>query len=210
MKSVKLICLLLSLSVFANAHVALDNPVGGEEVNPGDIIIIEWHVVITHTQDNWDLQYTTDGGQTWIDIAMDLPNSQLTYTWTVPDVITSEAKVRIVMDNVGANYSDVSDVFAIGTAITAVDERLINNNVIVFPNPFSISTTFQIQLDYPAEVDLRIFDQIGRQVYSNQFYANQQGLKSISWTPEEQPTGIYYYRLLANEESSSGKIYLQR
>lgn len=210
MKSVKLICLLLLFSVFANAHVVLDNPVGGEELNGGEIIIIEWHVTIAHTQDNWDLQYSTDGGLSWIDIVLDLPNSQLAYAWTVPDVMTIQAQVRVIMDNVGTNYTDVSDVFTIGSTITALDENLLNNKVSIFPNPFSISTTFQVQLDYPADIALKIFDQTGQQVYSYQVYSGHQGNNTIKWNPENQSAGIYYFRLLTNEESSSGKIYLQR
>jgi hypothetical protein len=156
------------------------------------------------------LQYSTDGGMSWIDIALDLPNSELSYTWTIPDVITSEAQVKIIMDNTGADYEDESDLFGIGTTITSLNERLLNNSVNVFPNPFSISTTFQVHLDTPAKVDLRIFNQIGRQIYSNQVYINQQGIRSIHWNPKNQSAGIYYYKLLADKESSSGKIYLRR
>ena len=101
---IKLLCLLLLLSPLAKAHITLDNPVGGEQLSPGDVIVIEWHITQTHPQNNWDLYYSTDGGASWLELAIDLSVSQLSYVWTVPDLITAQAKVKIVMDNEGTLF----------------------------------------------------------------------------------------------------------
>lgn len=96
------------------AHVVLDSPVGEENYDPGQTVNIKWHLRIAHPQDNWDLFFSTDGGSTWQELALDLPVTQLSYSWTAPDIETSQAKIKIVMDNVGANYEAESNNFSIG------------------------------------------------------------------------------------------------
>ncbi|RLD22810.1 MAG: hypothetical protein DRI71_07030 [Bacteroidetes bacterium] len=211
MKKLKLLWLLLLLSIVVKAHVTLDNPSGGENVNPGDIIVIEWHVTQTHPQNNWDLYYSTDGGKSWLDLAVDLSISQMSYAWTTPDIETAQAKIKIVMDNVGTNYEDASGVFGIGTGvITAIDENHLSNPVNVFPNPFSFEAKFQVQLNSLSDISLQIFNQTGRQVYNALFYEQDQGMTSLRWQPAALPSGIYYYKIDTESKSISGKIILNR
>lgn len=98
-----------------SAHVALDSPNGGEELEVGSTFTIEWHVVIQHNQLNWDLSYSTSGaGGPWIDIAVDLPvgdpsmGSMHSYEWTVPDDLSDQVRVRVIQDNSSVDYSDLS------------------------------------------------------------------------------------------------------
>jgi len=114
MKTLTKWLLLLFISSNSFAHVKLDNPVGGEKYDPNEIVIIKWHILISHPQNNWDLYFSEDGGVTWQDLGIDLPVSQLTFTWTVPDIMTSHAKIKIVMDNVVDNYESISEEFSIG------------------------------------------------------------------------------------------------
>ena len=96
-----------------SAHVYLDYPQGGESFPAFTIITIQWHIAIPHEQLNWDLLFSTDGGNTWEPIQMDLPVSQLTYTWVVPDISTSLARISIIQDNVDMDYQDESMDFTI-------------------------------------------------------------------------------------------------
>ncbi len=106
----------------ARAHVILDLPNGGEELEVGSMYTIQWHIVIQHNQLNWDLWYSTTGSNgPWTVIAMDLPpgsfavGSVHTYDWTVPDDQDDSVWVRVRMDNAGTDYFDVSDApFSIG------------------------------------------------------------------------------------------------
>ncbi len=100
----------------ASAHVALDSPNGGEQLAVGSTVTIHWHVVIGHTQLDWDLYYSTTGPDgPWIAIALDLPvgngstGAAHTYDWTVPDDPSNQVRVRVVQDNSGFDYEDVSD-----------------------------------------------------------------------------------------------------
>ena len=83
----------------AHGHVALDNPGGGETFYYGQTVVIQWHIVIEHDTENWDLYFSSDGGENWEPIELDIPFEQLTYSWTVPELPTTEGVVRIVQDN---------------------------------------------------------------------------------------------------------------
>ena len=107
------ISLMALLPSSIKAHVALDYPVGGETFIVGQTITIEWHIVAPHEQLNWDLFYSMDGGDTWDTIQLDIPTSNLSYEWVIPNNLTSIAQIQIFQDNVGQNYLDVSMDFTI-------------------------------------------------------------------------------------------------
>lgn len=103
-------------AVPASAHVVLDAPNGGEELEVGSVFTVTWHIQIAHNLQNWDLWYSTDGTNgPWISIAQDLPagsgqaGSVHTYDWTIPDVVDDSVWVRVRMDNSATDYFDVSN-----------------------------------------------------------------------------------------------------
>ena len=128
------LCIIVGNGV-ARAHVALDEPNGGEGLEAGSTFTITWHVIIQHDLQNWDLWYSTTGANgPWIAIAMDLPagdpsgGSVHTYEWTIPDAVTDRARVRVRQDNSGTDYYDISDGnFAIVPAAASCPEDLDGN-----------------------------------------------------------------------------------
>ena len=80
---------LLGHAYHSRAHVALDYPQGGETFTVGQTIVIEWHIVAPHNTLNWDLFFSVDGGETWDTLQMDIPTSQLSYEWLIPDSLTT-------------------------------------------------------------------------------------------------------------------------
>jgi hypothetical protein len=100
----------------ALAHVELDAPNGGETLVIGESYEVVWSVLIQHDTINWDLFYSveSDNGP-WEPIALDLPPGDIgpgavhSFDWLVPDTPADEAWVRVVMDNTGFDYEDVSD-----------------------------------------------------------------------------------------------------
>ncbi|MEE9293479.1 MAG: DUF4215 domain-containing protein [Phycisphaerae bacterium] len=100
----------------ARGHVILNDPNGGEALEVGSVSTIEWQIQITHSLQNWDLWYSTTGpGGPWIEIAMDMSpgnpaaGSVHSYEWTIPDTPSNQTRVRVRMDNSGADYYDESD-----------------------------------------------------------------------------------------------------
>ena len=111
--AIMIFTLTLGLGKLAVAHVALDYPTGEETFTQGDSIDIQWHILIPHDLQNWDLYFSDNGGTTWQTIALDLPPAQLDYTWEVPSPTTGQGRIRIYMDNSGTDYEDQSGDFTI-------------------------------------------------------------------------------------------------
>ena len=110
-----IIALIQCYSYALMAHVMLDYPVGGETFNWGETVNIQWHITIPHTTINWDLYFSSDGGATWAAIQLNIPTSQLSYNWVVPDTLTSMARIKIFMDNADQDmdYVDISPFFTL-------------------------------------------------------------------------------------------------
>ncbi|HUR31537.1 MAG TPA: T9SS type A sorting domain-containing protein [Saprospiraceae bacterium] len=117
----KIICIILlqGLALNSFAHVVLDYPQGGETFQANTLVTIEWHIAVPHNQLNWDLLFSTDGGNTWEPLQLDLPVSQLSYVWVVPNIGTAFARISIIQDNSEQNYQDESMSFTIVPGSTA-------------------------------------------------------------------------------------------
>lgn len=96
------------------AHCALDYPQGGESFIAGNIVFIEWSIVIPHDTENWDLYISYDAGENWNPLILNLPVDQFTFMWDVPYIASEQVKIRVVMDNImDIDYTDESDNFTI-------------------------------------------------------------------------------------------------
>jgi type IX secretion system substrate protein len=111
----RIACIVL-IQLYASAlfaHVEIDYPQGGETLISGSTITIQWHIAIPHDQLNWDILFSPDGGATWEFIQMDLPVSNLSYQWVIPNIVTSQARISVIQDNNGMDYQDESMNFSI-------------------------------------------------------------------------------------------------
>ncbi len=108
-----------TLAVFvasADAHIRVITPNGGEQLDVGSTVTVEWTIIIQHNQLNWDMWYSTTGPDgPWIEVAVDLPagnfsqGSVHSYEWTIPDTVSNDVYVRVRMDNSGTDYYDKND-----------------------------------------------------------------------------------------------------
>ncbi|MEE9130145.1 MAG: hypothetical protein V3T84_09015 [Phycisphaerales bacterium] len=145
----------------ARAHVRLDLPNGGEELEVGSIYTIQWTILIQHNQLNWDLWYSTTGSNgPWIEIAMDLPpgsfapGSVHTYDWTVPDDPDDSVWVRVRMDNSGTDYFDVSNApFSIVPAPVACPWDIDGDGTVGAVDLLSLLTSWGPCKGCPADFD---------------------------------------------------------
>ncbi len=203
----------------AAAHVALDYPVGGETFLVGETVEVQWHVVIPHDQENWDLYWSSDGGATWETIELDLPVEQLTYLWTVPDVITQQGRVKIYMDNTGTDYEDSSGDFTIQQGAPATDPHGDSPESpalhVSHPNPFNQKTAISYELPAAAGVDLAIYTRSGRRVRTLLSAQQSAGHHAILWDGRDEmgsrlPGGAYVCRLTVGTFTEAQEILLLR
>jgi len=204
--------LLFSNNIFS--HVILDYPNGGEIFQAGEVMTIQWHPSIYHGPANWDLFFSSDGGSTWTAIVLDLPETQLNHDWIVPNITTDSGRVQVVQDNAtGQDYSAASGNFTINAA-TGINEDMNHTvNFILFsayPNPFNPATTIEFTLPQASEVTLKIFNILGEEVATLLSASLLAGSHSAKWDASKFPSGVYFYRLEAQDYIETRKIILVR
>ncbi len=148
--------------------------------------------------------------------------------WMMVSDISEDGTVRIAAIGSEALSSDgvvatininVPETF---TAFTLSGEGAVNNNTISaiddvelleipdtfaldgnYPNPFNPTTTIQFDLPETAEVEIHVFDMIGRQVMSTPAQTFGAGAKrSVQVNASQLASGSYFYRIVAKMKSS--------
>lgn len=80
-----------------------------------------------------------------------------------------------------------------------------------YPNPFTESTTLPFELSEPGEVDLAVYDILGREVARRDLGSLPAGSHSERWyAPAGLPAGAYLLRLTAGEATLMRRVSLLR
>jgi hypothetical protein len=102
---------------FLEDEVTLTYPIGGESMVSAETQRIYWDSY-GNTSGTFDLSYSTDNGSTWISIVTGLSNATRFYDWTVPNLITGTAKVKV-------ERGAITDESAEGFSIIDIPNNLI-------------------------------------------------------------------------------------
>jgi hypothetical protein len=77
-----------------------------------------------------------------------------------------------------------------------------------YPNPFNPETTIKFTLPQRSRVKLEIFDSLGRIISTLVNSDLDAGSYHYNWNGTNYASGVYFYRLTANDFSSSKKLIL--
>ncbi|MHB8930875.1 MAG: Kelch repeat-containing protein [Melioribacteraceae bacterium] len=82
-----------------------------------------------------------------------------------------------------------------------------------FPNPFNPSTIISYQVSAVCQVQLKVFDSIGREITELVNEEKTPGKYQVSWNGEDKngnsvPSGIYFYRMTTGNYSLTKKMIL--
>jgi len=100
----------LGLSINPPASITVTSPNGGERLSAGDIYKIKW--TSAYLVGNVKIRYSTDNGSNWHTVISSTVNDGV-YSWRVPNVSSTQCRVRI-NDAADETPSDISDkVFSI-------------------------------------------------------------------------------------------------
>jgi len=80
----------------------------------------------------------------------------------------------------------------------------------IIPNPLSAFTTFEIGITNVAYVSLKIYNTKGEQVATVLSDEMAPGTYTVSWTPENLESGVYYVQLNAGMNSKTKKLVIIR
>jgi hypothetical protein len=83
--------------------------------------------------------------------------------------------------------------------------RIDDVRVTVFPNPTAENFSVKVELDQNAEVEISVFNAIGKVIYFSKEAGNQGTyVKAILF--DEQPAGIYFVNVKAGEIKSIERL----
>lgn len=79
-----------------------------------------------------------------------------------------------------------------------------------YPNPFNSSTTIRYNLPNESPVTIDIYDILGRKVQTLLDVKKQAGQHQVNWNADGLPSGAYFARLRAGEQSQTMKMILMK
>jgi len=85
------------------------------------------------------------------------------------------------------------------------DEYLLSQN---YPNPFNPITNIKFQLPEPGIVKLTVFDMLGREIETLVNENLNAGTYNVDWNAARYSSGVYFYKLQADEFAEIKKMIL--
>ena len=147
-------------------------------------------------------------GDVWIIDISDLPNC-----YEVGKYITPGWASQIYFDSGYIYIADRSSVMIFRFNPTDIDDDFselpsgfaLGQN---YPNPFNACTEIQFDLKSAADVQLTVYDILGRYIESLMNSYRPAGSYNIIWDAADLPSGVYFYKLQAGNFSESRKCLL--
>jgi hypothetical protein len=109
---------------------------------------------------------------------------------------------------IAEHYTDVlADIDYCGSPTRVDDDFIIFNDFVLYqnyPNPFNPVTIIKYDIPVPGNIELKIYDILGREVMSLVNNERREiGRYEVQFNASNLPSGVYIYRLHANDYVSS-------
>lgn len=130
----------------------------------------------------------------------------LTLHFTLPDDDRKEGGT-LQLTNFTANEKDLTASVSSGEQLlgTLPEKYVLGNN---YPNPFNPSTTIEFSLPERADVQLNVFNIIGKKVATLVSEELQAGEHTVRFDASQLSSGMYFYRIQAGDFVSTQKMML--
>jgi len=191
-------------------------PNGGESWLENSVQNITWTAADNVGVTSLTLEYSTNGGSSWLPIASGEANDG-TYAWTVPSGVSSNDLVRITAFDAATNSAqDASNaVFSI-IGPTGVPPSPTYSRVTFMPskpNPFNASTTIGFGLPTATHVRIQLFTVDGRLVRTLADQTYPVGYNAVTWDGRSDvgrmlSSGLYFCRVEASGIRQTSRIAL--
>jgi len=138
----------------------------------------------------------------YIDHVDSYASNEIAINWNAPLVFVS------------GYFANISGSTNVQTGDAAVPRKiqLFQN----YPNPFAQTTTIAFHSDIPQNIQLKIYDLLGRIVIRETLSASQESTNRFEWDGRDQlgkaiASGLYFYQIESAQQSETKKlIYLNR
>ncbi len=194
-------------------------PNGGEVLFIGHTYTILWEASDNVGIVSTDIDYSTDGGNSWTDV-VELEGNPEEYDWTVPGPPTSDGRIKVTCyDYAGNSGWDMSDsnfcppnmakIAMLGSLPT---EFALSQN---YPNPFNPETFMEFSLPQDCRVDLTVYNVRGQLVKTLVHGSMQAGAYKVRWDGTDKSelrvaSGVYFYRLITGDRVNTKKMILMK
>ncbi len=98
---------------------------------------------------------------------------------------------------------DTTD-FVLDEATGLPDEFAVSE---AYPNPFNPETSLRVTLPATAQVDVTVFDILGREVYSGIYRKQQAGVMTVALNGTTWSSGFYFARVQMNGDKESHSVW---
>ncbi len=197
----------------------LKNPIGGEQLTPGDLYTIRWKEFAFNGLVTISL--SLDNGATWTTIAEN-QNAGGENWWWVPNTPSTTCLIKVA-DSKDGEPSDVSPAtFTIGSSFASNDGAMSQFGSVsdavpdeftlnaAYPNPFNPQTTLTFGVAESQHVTLKIYDMLGRQVATLVDGEKAPGWYQEVWNSAELPSGIYTAIFQAGSQRFTQRLTLMK
>jgi len=128
--------------------------------------------------------------------------TNISATYLVPNF-----RLKFSFESGGGNNIYIDDINISGPL--GLDELNYDFNLIAYPNPFESNTTISFNLETEADVDLNVYDVIGKQVMSLKNGKLSGGEHTFALDGSNLGAGIYFVKLKAGNKENVMKVILQ-
>ena len=132
--------------------------------------------------------------------------------WTVPNILTTQARIKISDISLPSIY-DVSDEPFRINYVVSVDENVVVTEYKLhqnYPNPFNPYTTIKYQVPELSFVSLKVYDVLGREVATLVNEEKSAGTYEVEINEASLSSGIYFYNLQAGSFIETKKMVLMK
>ena len=177
--------------------------------NAGNVYISGSSYGGVNSNDYITIKYSPLGNQLWVASYNGPANSNDYCTGLVADN-SGNAYVTGRSLGVGSDYDyatiKYSDFVGINITSTEVPDRF--NLYQNYPNPFNPTTKIKFDLPKSSSVVLKIYNSMGEEVFSKQFGNLNPASYEYNFAANTLSSGVYFYKLIADEIISTKKMIL--
>jgi hypothetical protein len=187
----------------APISLVLTNPNGGNMLDPRVPFNITW---TSSNISNLNIEFTINGGVQWLTVASNVPATNLSYTWTIPNTPSGTCKVR-VSNAADPTEKDESDSYFTIKDVASLSDLTDDKTRFVYPNPSKGVLNFEFPANIGGALTVTIYSPSGQIVHSE----NLEGKTQIYLGKSELPgNGIYFVALSDGAKTWRQKLVLNQ
>ncbi|HRI46078.1 MAG TPA: T9SS type A sorting domain-containing protein [Ignavibacteriaceae bacterium] len=176
-------------------------------------VTLKWQTATEVNNYGFEIERMNDGMDEWLNVGFveghGNSNSPKEYSFVDESELNGTIQYRLKqIDTDGKfEYSEIVEVsIEIQSIALPMDFELFQN----YPNPFNPSTTIKFGLSKDSKVTLEVYNIIGEKVTTLINQDMSAGYHNINFSGNELSTGIYIYKITANEFTSTRKFILMK